>query len=340
MIRRLRFTILLITLVQCMFAQQRPNYTQYVMNNYIVNPAIGGIENYIDVKLSARNQWAGIEGAPKTFYATIHGPIGKKDYRESISSLDMKGSNPRGREYWDNYSASAPHHGLGLTVVNYQTGYINRSTSYATYSYHMGLTGTTNLAAGFGAGFSSTNINRSKITLANSFDPAIGNSNNDLTKITPELNAGLWLYSSSYFIGISAQQIIPAKTNLVDSSIYKSTLIPHIFFTSGYRLAAGEDLTVLSSFMLRYISSIPLAIDLNLKVQYHDLLWIGTNFRKGDGFAAMVGVNVAHTVNISYSYDNNRGKNLLGTMNRGTSELLLGFTLNNEYGDLSPRNIW
>ena len=105
-------------------------------------------------------------------------------------------------------------------------------------------------------------------------------------------------------------------------------------------MAAGEDLTVLSSFMLRYISSIPLAIDLNLKVQYHDLLWIGTNFRKGDGFAAMVGVNVAHTVNISYSYDNNRGKNLLGTMNRGTSELLLGFTLNNEYGDLSPRNIW
>ena len=54
----------------------------------------------------------------------------------------------------------------------------------------------------------------------------------------------------------------------------------------------------------------------------------------------MVGVNVAHTVNISYSYDNNRGTNLLGTMNRGTNELVLGFTLNNKYGDLCPRNIW
>jgi len=54
------------------------------MNNYIVNPAIGGIENYIDVKLSMRNQWLGIEGAPKTLYATVHGSIGKKDYRESV----------------------------------------------------------------------------------------------------------------------------------------------------------------------------------------------------------------------------------------------------------------
>ena len=332
MIRRLQFSIILIILIQCVFAQQRPNYTQYIMNNYIVNPAIGGIENYIDVKLSVRNQWTGIEGAPKTFYATIHGPIGKKDYRESITSLDMQGANPRGKEYWENYYAAAPHHGLGLTVVNYQTGYINRSTSYATYSYHMGLNGTTSLAAGFGAGFSSTTINRSKITLANSFDPAIGNLNNDITKIRPELNAGLWLYSSNYFIGTSAQQIIPVKLNLVDSSIYKSTLIPHIFFTSGYRLSAGEDLSVLTSFMIRYIASTPLAVDLNL--------WIGTNFRKGDGFAAMLGVNVAHTVNISYSYDNNRGKFLLGSMNRGTNELVLGFTLNNKYGDLCPRNIW
>ena len=69
-------------------AQQRPHYTQYIMNNYIVNPAIGGIENYVDVKLSARNQWIGIEGAPKTFYATIHGAIGKSDYRESATSFD------------------------------------------------------------------------------------------------------------------------------------------------------------------------------------------------------------------------------------------------------------
>jgi type IX secretion system PorP/SprF family membrane protein len=55
-------------------AQQKPVYTQYVLNNYIINPAISGIENYTDLKLSYRKQWVGIEGAPSTFYMTIHGP--------------------------------------------------------------------------------------------------------------------------------------------------------------------------------------------------------------------------------------------------------------------------
>jgi type IX secretion system PorP/SprF family membrane protein len=322
------------------FAQQRPHYTQYIMNNYIVNPAIGGIENYVDVKLSMRNQWVGIEGAPRTYYASIHGPIGKKDYRGSATSFDMKGENPRGREYWANYTAAPPHHGLGLTAINYATGYINRTTTYGTYSYHLGLTGRTSLAAGFGLGFSTFNINRSKITLATAFDPAIGNATSNLTKIKPELNAGLWLYSSNYFLGLSAQQIIPVRLNLVDSSAYKSTLIPHLFLTAGYRFLLNEDISVLPSAMFRYVAGIPNSLDVNLKLQYRDLMWIGANVRKGDGLSGMFGLNIAHTLNVSYAYDLNKGKYLLSTMNRGTHEIVLGFTLNNVYGDLCPRNIW
>ena len=56
-------------------AQQKPHYTQYVLNQYIINPAISGIENYVDVKLSARDQWVGLSGAPKTAYLTIHAPL-------------------------------------------------------------------------------------------------------------------------------------------------------------------------------------------------------------------------------------------------------------------------
>ena len=48
------------------FGQAKPYYTQYILNNYILNPGITGIENYTDVKLSYRNQWAGISGAPVT----------------------------------------------------------------------------------------------------------------------------------------------------------------------------------------------------------------------------------------------------------------------------------
>src|SRR5690242_8943817 len=92
--------------VATMFAQQRPHYTQYILNNYILNPALSGIENYTDVKISARDQWVGLNGAPQTFYFSMHGPIGKKDYKTSATSFDIAGRNPRGNAYWENYTAS------------------------------------------------------------------------------------------------------------------------------------------------------------------------------------------------------------------------------------------
>ena len=322
------------------FAQQRPHYTQYIMNNYIVNPAIGGIENYVDVKLSVRNQWIGIDGAPKTFYATIHGPISKKDYKSTFTSFETKGMNPRGKYYWEDYTSAAPHHGLGMTVVNYSTGYINRLTGFATYSYHIGISSKTSLAAGFGLGLSSINLKFDKITLTNSYDPAVRTAIDKLENFKPEMNAGLWLYSSFYFMGLSAQQIIPAKFSLVDSTLYKSTFIPHLFGTVGFRVPISEDINGLPSVMVRYIESAPIAVDVNFKAQYRDLFWLGASYRKGVGFSAMTGINVANKVNISYSYDVNNSKFMLSSMNKGTHEIILGFLLNNVYGDLCPKNIW
>ena len=37
-------------------AQQKPHYTQYVVNPFIINPAIAGIDNYVDLKMAVRDQ--------------------------------------------------------------------------------------------------------------------------------------------------------------------------------------------------------------------------------------------------------------------------------------------
>jgi len=86
-------------------AQQRPHYTQYILNNYIINPAVAGIENYTDVKISHRQQWVGLDGAPVTTYITIHGPTKKSAYdRESPTTFRASGQNPRGKDYWKEYT--------------------------------------------------------------------------------------------------------------------------------------------------------------------------------------------------------------------------------------------
>ena len=74
--RSLLVLILIISYTTIVSAQQKPQYTQYVFNNFLLNPALSGIENYTDVKLGYRSQWTGLQGAPVTTFFTINTPIG------------------------------------------------------------------------------------------------------------------------------------------------------------------------------------------------------------------------------------------------------------------------
>lgn len=325
------------------YAQQLPHYTQYVLNNYILNPALSGIENYTDIKISARDQWVGLEGAPKTAYLTIHAPIGKKDYKTTATSFAVPGENPRGKAYWENYMASAPHHGIGFAIINDRTGNFNRFTAAASYAYHLGLNPTTNLSAGFSAGIVKYGRNGSKSDFTgtgDASDPAQA-SGEEIYKVHPHLSAGLWLYSADYFIGLSAQQIIPERLSFEYNSSYNTgKLVPHLFASAGYRFLVNDDINVLPSVMVKYITNTPSTpqFDINVKAQYQDLFWLGGSYRLNDGFAAMVGLNTGNVFNIGYSYDLTHTR--LNTASRGTHELIVGFIIGNRYGDTCPRNVW
>ncbi len=327
-----------------MMGQQRPHYTQYILNNYILNPALSGIENYTDVKISTRDQWVGLNGAPKTTYFSIQAPIGKGDYRTSSTSFEVPGQNPRGKYYWENYTAAEPHHGIGMTIVNDRTGSFNRFTANATYAYHLGLTPTMNLSAGFSAGITNVSIDRTKQDFSGAgdpFDPATGASiSGELNRIRPDLGFGLWLYSKNFFIGLAAQQIIPQKLSFSDDATFlnKGRLVPHIFLTGGYRFMAGEDVNIIPSVMMKYVqgsSKNNFQPELNLKVQYRDQLWLGGSYRYQDGYAGMVGFNVSNTFNVGYAYDITT--TALNTVSKGTHEFVVGFMFGNKYSEKCPR---
>ncbi len=341
--KKLLFIPVVFVCVQVM-GQQRPHYTQYILNNYILNPALSGIENYTDVKISTRDQWVGLNGAPKTTYFSIQAPIGKGDYRTSSTSFEVPGQNPRGKYYWENYTAAEPHHGIGMTIVNDRTGSFNRFTANATYAYHLGLTPTMNLSAGFSAGITNVSIDRTKQDFSGAgdpYDPATGASiSGELNRIRPDLGFGLWLYSKSFFIGLAAQQIIPQKLSFSDDATFlnKGRLVPHIFLTGGYRFMAGEDVNIIPSVMMKYVqgsSKNNFQPELNLKVQYRDQLWLGGSYRYQDGYAGMVGFNVSNTFNVGYAYDITT--TALNTVSKGTHEFVVGFMFGNKYSEKCPR---
>ncbi len=323
--------------------QAKPAYSQYVLNNYILNPALAGIENYTDIKASFRNQWTGINGAPVTSYISVQAPMGKSDYRTSATSFAVPGQNPRGKQFWQDYTAPEPHHGIGFYAMNDKTGYINRWTIAGSYAYHKPISVKTTLAAGFNFGVSGINLDATKATFSDpTNDPAIGVANGDLKRVKPEVGAGLWLYSARYFAGISVLNMVPGKAKFTNSDKYGTYFTPNFFITVGYRFSAGEDFTVIPSVMVQYWEPQLLGAHFNAKLQYMDKAWIGGSYRYSDflaGYSGLAGFNISNTLNVGYSYEV-ATTSKLRTYTGNTHEIMVGFTLGNKYSDACPRNVF
>lgn len=322
-------------------AQAKPFYTQYILNNYILNPAVSGIENYTEIKLSNRNQWTGINGAPVTSYFSIQTPIGKEDLRTSATSFEIPGENPRGKRLWEEYTPPDAHHGVGFVAMNDKAGYINRWTLNGTYAYHRPLSVKTTLAAGFSAGITSVNLDRSKIEWASldPNDPAVGISSGELKKIKPEIGAGLWLYSAQYFVGLSVLNIIPGKAQFVTNDKYGTYYTPNYFLTAGYRFSLTDDVMMMPSVMFQYWQPQLGGLHTNVKFQYQDKVWVGGGYRFSDlisGYSAMAGLNISNTFNVSYSYEV-ATTSRLRTYTKNTNEIMLGFIIGNKFSQACPR---
>lgn len=324
--------------VQMAFAQQRPQYTQYVFNNFLLNPAVSGIENYTDAKVGYRSQWTGLQGAPVTSYITINAPLGKNFLQGDASAFPAGGAeNPSSRLYTQNYMAAEPHHGIGLMIVTDKTGPISQTNIDATYAYHLGLSNNLNLAVGVMAGVSHISLNTSELTLETALDPAIANGNNSQWK--PDLGAGVWLYSSTYYVGASVQQLLPQNLYFSTNTAYnKSQTVPQLFLTSGVKLFLTDDITLLPSFLIKVIKPEPITFDINAKVSFRDKFWLGGSYRRSDSFGILAGLNISSFINIGYSYDITTSA--LNTVSNGSHEIVIGLLLNNRYKVTCPQHMF
>jgi len=318
-------------------AQQLPQYTQYVLNNFLLNPAVSGIENYTDVKAGYRSQWTGLSGAPTTSYLTVNAPLGSSFTQGDAAGFGAGGGeNPYSRLYTQNYMASEPHHGIGFMIVADQAGPISQTNIDATYAYHLGITAKLNVAVGVMAGVDRISLNTSNLTFPETqLDPAISNGNNSQWK--PDLGVGIWAYSSNYYIGASVQQLLKEPLYFNTGNSYtQSTTVPHFFFTAGYKIFLTDEITLMPSVMVKVINPVPVSYDVNTKLAFGDRLWVGASYRHNDSFSAMAGVNISSIINVGYSYDITTSN--LRTVSNGTHEIVLGLLLNNRYKVTCPQH--
>ena len=74
------------------YGQQLPQYSQYLRNQYMVNPAAAGVYDFVDITLAGRLQWLGFENAPKTSYLSVTSPVSRTVKPKYIELKTLKAS--------------------------------------------------------------------------------------------------------------------------------------------------------------------------------------------------------------------------------------------------------
>lgn len=320
------------------FAQQKPQYTQYIFNQYLLNPALSGIENYVDFKGGFRKQWAGISNAPQTSFVSANWALGDNQlWSNPLTSFPEQTGGPMDQNYTQNYMSSPAHHGVGITAVLDKAGPLSRIDVNLTYAYHLQLNNDFNLSLGVAGGFSNIALDVNALSFENGGDPAL--SGTITNQIKPDLSVGLWLYGARLFAGVSAQQLIPQKLSFTTNNFYNTGKeVPHFFATAGYKFFIDNDIAAIPSIMVKYVQPTPVSFDLNMKVAFKDRFWVGGSYRRDDSFAGMVGFNIGKLVNLTYSYDFTTSD--LNQVSNGSHEIVLGLLLNNIYKVPSYIKMW
>jgi type IX secretion system PorP/SprF family membrane protein len=322
-------------------AQQRPYYSQYVLNPFVSNPALSGIENYWDVKLSYRNQWNGISDAPNTIYATAHGPL-KMDAQtsETSSTSHRYGKKSTIKRKTKAIQITPQHGGIGFSLVSDKAGPIEMYSFNATYAYHINLSAKTSLSTGVGCGVQGIYVRADKLNFGttNPIDPAVNNAMSART-IKPDMSLGIWLYSAFYFVGVSTQNILPVEAAYSNDADKNGRLVTHASLIAGYKVYVNDDVNFVPSAMIRYVPHAPLNFDINTKFQFREVAWIGVSYRHSENFAAMMGMNINTSLSFGYSYDITTST--LKKSSNGSHEVIVGILLaKRNRVILSPRNFW
>lgn len=301
------------------YAQQKPHYSQYLQNMSVLNPAVSGLYTGMDLRLGMRSQWQGMKDAPKTGYVSFSTPLSFGGDMANYRASDLGVTEPESKDDSYDYVSSMPHHAIGVLFIGDKTGPLNKVTANITYAYHLAIGDRANLAVGVGVGVNRLGLNSQVLVFEEPDDPVVGTSD-EINKYTPDLNAGIYFYASTFYIGASMQQIIRNKLAF-DGNFSTGKDVAHYFVTSGFKFWINNDFSITPSVMLKMVRPLPSAFDLNLKFAYRNDLWIGAGYRKDDALFGGFGFNISQIVGVGYAYDHTVSP--LSTISSGSHELTL-----------------
>jgi type IX secretion system PorP/SprF family membrane protein len=275
-------------------AQQDAAYNLYQFNQMIINPGYAGARDGIAAMGSVRKQWVGFNGAPQTSCLSIHSPILKKNI------------------------------GVGLTIINDVMGPRNVIAAYGNFAYILKIDKKTKLGFGLNAGYNRYQFNFSKINFKEGEVPSQLLQNQ--TPSVLDINGGLYLRSSKYFVGLSATHLNNPNVYtyapvVAGGNDFKYRLKTHLFLTAGYSFIINKNLVFAPTTLIKQVSG-NFGADLNLNFFLYKKIWLGAFYRAGYGPGGLLQYYISDHLRVAYSFDSGiSSASRLG----GSHEVMFGY---------------
>ena len=275
-------------------AQQDPNYTQYMYNLSVINPAYAGSKESLSGGLLYRKQWVEIEDAPTTGTFFLHSPVGKNV-------------------------------GLGLSAITDKIGPVEENNIYGDFSYTLNLGGETRLALGLKAGVTLHKINFTKIypTLPDPNDGVFRYADPNSSKFN--LGTGAFFYTNKFYLSLSVPNMLKSKYLDYNGTEYGSE-VSHYFLTGGYVFDLTPNVKFKPFAMVKSAFNSPTSFDVSTNFLFNDKFEVGATYRLEDSFGAMVNYAITPNLRIGYAYD--RIVSDLKVATQSSHEVILLFDLN------------
>ncbi len=288
--KKILYLVLLVSLA--VQAQQDPQYTQYMYNMNVVNPAYAGSFDGVAVGVLYRSQWVGLEGAPTTGTLAVHSPVGKNV-------------------------------GLGLSVISDEVGPVNETNAYVDFSYTIPVGTSTKLAFGLKAGATFHDIGLVGLDLIDANDPFFSQNINETT---PNIGAGLYFYKPNKFYISASMPNILNSVHLDTNGFNIGSETQHFFGAAGYVFDLSENFKLKPHTLVKAAFDAPISFDVNLNLFMYDFVEVGAGYRLDDAFSGMVNFLVAPNLRIGYAYDSIQSE--LDVVTNSSHEVFINFDIN------------
>jgi type IX secretion system PorP/SprF family membrane protein len=321
-VRKPAFILLLFLIGNLTFGQQLPLYSQYLYNKFLINPAVAGSDGYTSINLTAREQWVGYSGAPRTFSFSMQTRILKKSYILRQTRVKQKVYRPK----------SDGKVGFGGYIFSDKNGLVQRTGFQASYAYHMWLEKNTQLSMGLAFTGYHYKINEKEINFEDPNEPWLSN---DLRRgiFVPDMTFGIYLLNANYSFGFSADQLFQASAK-IGNYAYKNFKMSRQYYLFGsYVFSSGSNSEIQPSFLLMMSEQLKPQADIGVTYIYNQDFWAGLAFRTSGALIANLGVKY-NNIFFGYAFDFTLQE--IQRITYGTHEITIAM----KFGDSMRRYRW